>query len=151
MRKKILLLCMQGRIAIEKAKGEKFWTCTANPLLLILMDLEWKIKDEVPYRGSGCVCERQGKVYPFRRTVWLPWHIGCITMILSKSRTWQKCTHAHTHCHHTLKRQDMSAFSQFWISLHLTNGILLINTKIPRSQGKLKCTVRKEVEPGQCE
>lgn len=32
-------------IAIMKVKG-KFWTCTDHPLLLILMDLRQKIKDE---------------------------------------------------------------------------------------------------------
>lgn len=46
-------------IAIGKAK-RKFWTCTANPLLLILMDLERKIKDEVEeeevYVRDGAKC-----------------------------------------------------------------------------------------------
>lgn len=81
----------------------------------------------------------------------LPRHFGGIALILSKSRTWQKCTHVCTHCHCGFMR-DMSAFSQFWILLlHLLNVILLINTKIPKNQSKLKCTVRKEADPGPCE
>lgn len=54
-------------LQLWKLRG-KFWTCTANLLLLIWMDLEWKIKDEILHRGSGCICERQGTVYPFRKT-----------------------------------------------------------------------------------
>lgn len=101
--------------------------------------------------GRGSVCERRGKVYPFRKTR-CDCHDTSGCMILSKSRTWQKCTHAHTHCHHALTKRDMSAFSQFLISLlHLRNGILLIYTRIPKSQSKLRCTAWKEADTGQCE
>lgn len=76
---------------------------------------------------------REGKVYPFRKkrcdchdtlaaSLW-----SCLRAEHSKS------AHMLTHCHHTLTRRDVSAFSQFWITLlKLINGILLINIKIPR-------------------
>lgn len=87
-----------------KLRG-KFWTCTANLLLLIWMDLEWKIKDEMLHWGSGHICERQGMVYPFRKTRrWL--HCSNV-----KSRT---SANVHT-CPHMLqlwlnKEEDISFF-----------------------------------------
>jgi len=89
------------------------------------MDLEWKRKDEMLHGGSGCVSERQGKVYPFRKSR----GVGCVDTML-RAGDLCMCTHVHMCCSHGLTVGKMLVFYQFWIFLLcLINVILLVSTK----------------------